>query len=38
MIHLILLSTDRFTGSDGPKAKPVAAQKRAVAFLGTGDE
>jgi light-harvesting complex 1 alpha chain len=26
MIHLILLSTDRFNLLDGPKAKPVAAQ------------
>ena len=26
MIHLILLSTDRFNWLDGPKAKPVAMQ------------
>jgi light-harvesting complex 1 alpha chain len=26
MIHLILLSTDRFNWLDGPKAKPVATQ------------
>ena len=26
MIHLILLSTDRFNWLDGPKARPVAAQ------------
>jgi len=26
MIHLILLSTDRFNWLDGPKAKPAATQ------------
>jgi light-harvesting complex 1 alpha chain len=26
MIHLILLSTDRFNWLDGPKAKPAAMQ------------